>query len=53
MAKKIERTKRLTLDVSADLHERIKTACVERDRLTADVLLGLLEKHFPVKPSRR
>jgi hypothetical protein len=53
MAKKIERTKRLMPDVSADLPKRIKAACVGRDRLMADVLRELLEKHFPVKPSRR
>ena len=53
MAKMIERTKRLTLDVPADLHKRTKTACVERDGLTVDVLLGRSKKHFPVKPSRR
>jgi hypothetical protein len=53
MAKKIERTKRLIPGVSADLHKRIKAACVERERLMADVLRELLERHFLVKPSRR
>ncbi len=42
-------TKRLTIDVSADLHRRIKMACVSQDRLMADVVREILEKAFPKK----
>lgn len=46
-----ERRKRLTLDVSEDLHRRIKMSCVGRGELMADVLREILEKAFPDKPS--
>lgn len=40
-------TKRLTFDVSADLHKRIKMTCTARDQLMAEVLREILEKAFP------
>lgn len=40
-------TKRLTFDVSADLHKRIKMTCTSRDQLMAEVLREILEKAFP------
>lgn len=39
--------KRLTIDVPADLHRRIKMTCVSRDRLMADVVREILEASFP------
>lgn len=38
--------KRLTLDVSEDLHRRIKTSCANRGSKMADEIRALLEKHF-------
>ncbi len=40
-------TKRLTLDIPADLHRRIKMACAAKDRLMSDVLRDILEDAFP------
>ncbi len=48
-----ERRKRLTLDVSEDLHRRIKMSCVGQGELMADVLRDILEKTFPDKPSAK
>jgi hypothetical protein len=39
--------KRLTFDIPADLHRRMKLACVEQDRDMAEVLRELIEKRFP------
>jgi hypothetical protein len=39
--------KRLTFDIPADLHRRMKLTCVEQDRDMAEVLRELIEKHFP------
>lgn len=38
--------KRLTLDLSADLHARIKMQCAQEGRKMADVLRDILEQHF-------
>jgi hypothetical protein len=39
--------KRLTFDIPADLHRRMKLACVEQDRDMAEVLRELIEQRFP------
>ena len=39
--------KRLTLDIPADLHKRIKRACVEKDMDMAAELRRILEEHYP------
>lgn len=39
--------KRLTFDIPADLHRRMKLTCVEQDRDMAEVLRELIEKRFP------
>lgn len=38
--------KRLTIDVSEELHRRIKTTCAQRGSKMADEVRELLEKHF-------
>ena len=44
----IEKTKRLTFDVSESLHRRIKSQCAIRGVKMADEIRELLEKNFPV-----
>ena len=44
------RMKRLTIDVPADLHRRIKTECASEGLQMADVLRQMLEIRFPAKP---
>ncbi len=39
--------KRLTIDVSEDLHTRLKVGCAQRKQKIADVLRELLEREFP------
>jgi len=39
--------KRLTIDVSASLHRRIKIHCAQREIKIADEVRQLLEQHFP------
>ncbi|QLA18196.1 hypothetical protein [Desulfolutivibrio sulfoxidireducens] len=39
--------KRLTFDIPAVLHRRIKSQCAARGVKMADELRGLLERHFP------
>jgi ParG len=39
--------KRLTIDVSVDLHTRLKLECTRRGLKIADVLRDLLEREFP------
>jgi hypothetical protein len=46
----IESTKRLTLDLPASLHTRIKATCALRGVKMADELRRLLEQHFPEQP---
>lgn len=41
-----EATKRLTIDVPASLHARIKSQCALRGAKMADEVRELLEKHF-------
>lgn len=41
-----ESMKRLTIDVPASLHARIKSQCAIRGVKMADEVRGLLEKHF-------
>ena len=43
-----EELKRLTIDVPATLHKRIKTQCASRGLKMADEIRVLLEKNFPV-----
>jgi len=42
-----EEIKRLTLDLPANLHRRIKATCAMRGTKMADEIRQLLEKHFP------
>jgi hypothetical protein len=39
--------KRLTIDVSVDLHTRLKLECTRRGFKIADVLREMLEREFP------
>lgn len=41
-----QRMKRLTIDVSEDLHRRIKVGCASRGAKMADEIRGLLERAF-------
>lgn len=45
-----ERIKRLTIDIPASLHRRIKISCAMRDTPIAEEIRGLLEKHFQSDP---
>lgn len=40
-------TKRLTFDIDAELHQRVRVGCMRDGRLMADVLRELLEQRFP------
>ncbi len=42
-----EGTKRLTLDLPASLHRRIKISCASRDTRMVEEIRELLEKHYP------
>lgn len=42
-----EEMKRLTLDVPANLHKRIKAQCASRGQKMVEEIRELLEKHFP------
>ena len=42
-----EKTKRLTVDISWSLHQRVKSGCALQGLQMADLVRGLLEKHFP------
>jgi hypothetical protein len=39
--------KRLTFDIAADLHKRIRMTCLGRDKDMAEELRRILEKNFP------
>jgi hypothetical protein len=39
--------KRLTFDIPADLHKRMKLACVQEGRDMAEVIREMLEARFP------
>lgn len=41
--------KRLTLDIPADLHTRIKASCAKRGVAMVDEIRSLLEAHFPAE----
>ena len=45
-----EPTKRLTIDISLSLHQRVKSQCALNGENMADVVRALLEKRF--KPER-
>lgn len=42
----METMKRLTIDISASLHSRIKVACAQRGVKMVDEIRALLEAHF-------
>lgn len=42
-----QRMKRLTFDIPADLHTRMKLACVREGRDMAEVLRELIAQRFP------
>lgn len=44
---KSEPMKRFTIDVSEELHKRIKAQCAQRGSKMADVIRELLEREFP------
>ena len=41
-------TKRLTFDIAADLHKRIRMTCLDRGKDMAEELRRILEEHFPL-----
>jgi hypothetical protein len=45
------RSKRLTIDVSPDLHQRIKLASVMKGENMADTLRAVLAREFPPRKS--
>ena len=45
-----EETKRLTIDLPASLHARIKASCALRGAKMADEIRALLEEHFSEIP---
>lgn len=47
LLQRLGHTKRLTIDVSPDLHKRIKAACVDEGKKMADVIRAVLEVRFP------
>jgi hypothetical protein len=40
-------TKRLTVDVPADLHKRLKIHCASTEQQISDVVRTMLEKEYP------
>lgn len=42
-----EPTKRLTIDVSLSLHQRVKSQCALNGKVMADAVRELLEQNFP------
>lgn len=48
-----ERIKRLTIDIPASLHVRIKAQCALRGTKMADEIRALLEEHFPAAEGGR
>ena len=44
-----EPMKRLTIDVPASLHARVKLNCVKNDQAIAEVVRHLLETRFPAE----
>ena len=43
---------RLTLELPKALHTRIKVACAAQQRSMRDVLIEVLERHFPADEAR-
>jgi hypothetical protein len=41
------RPKRLTVEISQELHRRVKVACAQEGKLIADVVRDLLENAYP------
>jgi hypothetical protein len=41
---------RLTIDVSVDLHVRLKVGCAMRGEKIADVVRAFIEREFPPRP---
>jgi len=39
--------KRLTLDIPAELHARVKLGCVQRDKTMLEVICRFLDAEFP------
>ena len=46
---KDNKTKRLNADIPAELHARVKAGCALEGKGITQVLIELLEKHFPSK----
>ena len=46
---KDNKTKRLNADIPAELHARVKAGCALEGKGITQVLVELLEKHFPSK----
>ena len=44
--RRVEGTKRLTLDISASLHTHIKVSCAERGIQMAEDVREVLQKHY-------
>lgn len=47
LAEPSPRMKRLTFDIPADLHKRIRLACIEKEVDMAAELRCILQEHFP------
>jgi len=43
-------TRRLTLDIDADLHRRMRIQCVEQGLVMADEIRRFIQERFPPKP---
>ena len=46
-APSLAKPKRLTIDISPELHTRIKLECTRRGENMADVIREILEREFP------
>lgn len=44
---KLERNKRLTIDIPEGLHKRVKSQCANQGTTIADVVRAYLERKFP------
>ncbi len=47
LATEVEKTKRLTLDIPASLHGRIKSVCALRDKKMVEEITELLMNNYP------
>lgn len=50
LQQKRSRARRLTLDISADLHRKIKVHAAQSERPMGDVVRQVLEQHFADPP---